>query len=97
MTLYVWQQDIEYEARKRGLSEGHSEGLREGELLAIIAQVRKKYLKQLSPEETADMLEHDISVIKDIMRTIHEFPDDTDKEIYQRLFADNNDTEDIMK
>ena len=85
MVMNLWQQDIEREAQRKGLSEGRAEG----EMLAIISLVRKKAAKHFSAEDIADMVERDVKTVTDILDCICQYPDDGDEKIYERLFAGN--------
>ena len=85
MVMNLWQQDIEREAQRKGLSEGRAEG----EMLAIISLVRKKAAKHFSAEDIADMVERDVKTVTDILNCMCQYPDDGDEKIYERLFAGN--------
>ena len=95
MTLYMWQQEIQEESRAEGLAAGRAEGLSqglaqgrtEGGWLNIISIIRKKLIKQISPEDTADMLELDIDVVEDIMNCIRQHGDFDDEQIFAEVFG----------
>lgn len=61
------------------------EGLQRGETLRLVTQVLKKYEKGLSPKETADMLEEELSVIEEIYLLKQKFPEWTEKEIVNKI------------
>ncbi len=83
MVMNLWQQDIEWEARKQGISEGCTMG----EMLTIISLVRKKAKKHFSAEDIAELLEQEIGTITDILDCIRQHPEYDDEKIYGCLFA----------
>ena len=72
----------------KGLQMGLQKGIQKGELLYMITQVLKKYSKGLSPEETADMLEEDLSFIQKIYSLKQSFPDLTAEELADKLLSE---------
>lgn len=51
----------------------------------LISQVMKKAKKGLSPEETAEVLEEDLTVISRIYNAVKEHPDMDEDGIYRQL------------
>ncbi len=72
----------------KGLQMGLQKGIQKGELLYMITQVLKKYSKGLSPEETADMLEEDLSLIQKIYSLKQSFPNLTAEELADKLLSE---------
>ena len=72
----------------KGLQMGLQKGIQKGELLYMITQVLKKYSKGLSPEETADMLEEDLSLIQKIYSLKQSFPNLTAEELTDKLLSE---------
>ena len=82
------REDAMEEGMTKGLQMGLQKGLHKGELLYMITQVLKKYSKGLSPEETADMLEEDLSLIQKIYSLKQSFPDLTAEELADKLLSE---------
>ena len=101
MTLMNWIEEEADKAREVALKEGHEQGLREGleeglreglreglqEGLksGLIMIVRKKKEKQMSVEETAEILEQEESNIKRIYELLELYPDMSDIDIAKQL------------
>lgn len=66
-------------------AEGKEEGKEEGKNLKLIGQVRKKLSKNISLEETADMLEEETAAIAPIYDLLKSHPDWEDERIYAGL------------
>lgn len=66
---------------EQGLEEGRARGIEQG----IISQTLKKIAKSLTVEETADMLETDIGIIKQIYDIKASHPEYGEKEIFEAL------------
>lgn len=62
-------------------AEGKEEGKEEGKNLKLIGQVRKKLSKNISLEETADMLEEEKAAIAPIYDLLKSHPDWEDERI----------------
>lgn len=62
-------------------AEGKEEGKEEGKNLKLIGQVRKKLSKNISLEETADMLEEEMAAIAPIYDLLKSHPDWEDERI----------------
>ena len=62
-------------------AEGKEEGKEEGKNLKLIGQVRKKLSKNISLEETADMLEEETAAIAPIYDLLKSYPDWEDERI----------------
>lgn len=60
-------------------------GIMKGEMLKLIFLVKKKLGKGYSVSEIADDLYEDVITILPIYNVIKEYPEDTEKEIYQKL------------
>lgn len=79
------------EGKALGLSEGKalglSEGKTQGEILKLISQIRKKHMKKISAEETADMLEENVIIIMAVMDFFDKNPDISDEDVYQKLYV----------
>lgn len=71
------------EAREDGWNEGRKAGMKEGREKGIIQLVRKKALKGISVQDTAEMLEESEELIQTIYDAIRNHPDWTDDEIYE--------------
>lgn len=71
--------------REDAMEEGLQQGMQRGETLRLVTQVLKKYAKGLSPKETADMLEEELSVIEEIYLLKQKFPEWTEKEIMNKI------------
>ena len=67
--------------RAEGKEEGRTEGKEEGKNLKLIGQVRKKLSKNISLEETADMLEEETAAIAPIYDLLKSHPDWEDERI----------------
>ena len=81
MTLFMKLQ----ESLEAGKAQGLEIGRAEGELRRLILQVRKKYDKGISAEETAEMLEETPVLVTKIMDILKESPELTDEEIYEKI------------
>lgn len=66
-------------------AEGKEEGKEEGKNLKLIGQVRKKLCKNISLEETADMLEEEKAAIAPICDLLKSHPDWEDERICAEL------------
>lgn len=66
-------------------AEGKEEGKEEGKNLKLIGQVRKKLCKNISLEETADMLEEEKAAIAPICDLLKSHPDWEDERICVEL------------
>lgn len=66
-------------------AEGKEEGKEEGKNLKLIGQVRKKLSKNISLEETADMLEEEMAAIAPIYDLLKSHPDWEDERICVEL------------
>lgn len=61
---------------------GFAEELREeGRMMAIVAQIRKKYHKNYTPDQAAEALEQDKAYVEKVMEMIVEDPEATDYDI----------------
>ena len=67
------------------MEDGIKKGLKKGEMTKLISQVMKKAKKGLSPEETAEVLEEDLTVISRIYNAVKEHPDMDEDGIYRQL------------
>ena len=69
----------------RGIEKGITQGIIKGEALKLIMLVQKKARKGDSITKIADDLVEDEIVISPIYKMVKEYPEDTEKDIYQRL------------
>ena len=69
----------------RAFEDERAEGKEEGKNLKLIGQVRKKLSKNISLEETADMLEEETAAIAPIYDLLKSHPDWEDERIYAGL------------
>ena len=69
---------------ERERAEGKAEGKAE-----VVALIRKKYSKQLSPVQIADLLELEIPYVERVLRSIQKDPGATDFEIAMELLKAN--------
>ena len=65
--------------------EAREEGRQEGRVEGKISLVRKKTVKGKSPEEIAEMLEEDISWIREICEMLKDHPEWSDERICEEL------------
>ena len=89
MTMCTFFENMKEEGRQEGRQEGRLEGRTEGAECRIIGQTLKKIAKSLTVEETADMLETDISVIKRIYDIKASNPEYGEKEIFEAMQKEN--------
>ena len=73
------------EGRAEGRAEGIVEGRTEGEMLKLIRQTYKKWTKNYTAAETADMLEEDIEIVRRIYEAIETVKTDEVDEIYEQF------------
>ena len=85
MTMCTFFENMKEEGRQEGRLEGRTEGAE----CRIIGQTLKKIAKSLTVEETADMLETDISVIKRIYDIKASNPEYGEKEIFEAMQKEN--------
>ena len=74
--------------REEGREEGRKEGRTEGRDQTLIQLVYKKYVKNLTVEETAEMLEVDEETIRKIYSAIKTVGTDDVEEIYKQYLKD---------
>ena len=67
------------------INKGIERGITQGENLKLIMQVQKKIKKGDSITKIADDLVEDEIVISPIYKMVKEYPEDTERDIYQRL------------
>lgn len=85
------QQERE-DAREEGMKEGIKEGMEKGSWLNLWNLIRKKMEKGLSAEETADILEIDVSTVQKYYILIKEEPGLSDDEFYRKYLKMKNST-----
>ena len=68
------------------LDAAEERGVNRGETLKLIMMVQKKIKKGDSIAKIADDLVEDEIVISPIYKMVKEYPEDTERDIYQRLF-----------
>ncbi len=91
------RQEGRLEGRQEGLREGRQEGRQEGRLegrlegreLMEIALIRKKYVKGLSCDDVADILETQVSYVEKVYNIIQLHPEWTDEQVYEYLNEKN--------
>ena len=83
---------LNLEKKKKGaitmctiLDEAEERGVNRGETLKLIMMVQKKIKKGDSIAKIADDLVEDEIVISPIYKMVKEYPEDTERDIYQRL------------
>ena len=69
----------------KGIERGISQGIIQGELLKLIMQIQKKIKQGDSIAKIADDLVEEENTISPIYKIVKEYPEDTEKDIYQRL------------
>ena len=74
----------EYDEEKH-IRQEREDAMQKGEIFKLATQVLKKYTKGFTPEETADMLEEDPSLIRKIYSLKQNFPDLTAEELTDKL------------
>lgn len=79
MTMCTFFENLKAEGRQEGRQEGRTEGAER----SLIGLTLKKIAKNLTVEETADMLETDISVIKQIYDIKASNPEYGEEEIFE--------------
>ena len=72
-------------AINKGIEQGIERGITQGENLKLIMQVQKKMKKGDSITKIADDLVEDEIVISPIYKMVKEYPEDTERDIYQRV------------
>lgn len=60
---------------EQGLEQGLVQGIAKGENLKLISQIRKKYLKGISVETCAEMLEENPDMVRQLYRILEVHPD----------------------
>ena len=94
--LYTLAEVTNYELHSGNVEKGEmtmctffdhlvEQGVEQGAEQAIISLTLKKISKKLSPEETADMLETDIGMIRQIYNIKAAHPECGEKEIYELM------------
>ena len=67
------------------MDRAEQRGIIKGEKLKLIFLVKKKFSKGYSVSEIADDLFEDESTILDIYNMVKIYPEDTEKEIYEKI------------
>ena len=81
--------------RRDARREGMERGLKKGMQLKTIHNTGRMLKKDISAEDTADMLEEPVELIRQIYDTFQNHPDWSDEEVYLELFgADDDEDED---
>ncbi len=75
----VMERGIEI-GEERGLERGMKRGTEYGELKRLVSQTLRKMQRNISPEETADMLETDVDVIRQIYEIAQRLAPDYDEQ-----------------
>lgn len=86
--MQAWEEKVyeRIEAKAEGLAEGKAEGLAEGKANEIRI-IRKKFIKGLSAEEIADLLETDEIYVSQITELLENHPEESNTQIAARYFA----------
>lgn len=79
--------DMIEDGRSEGREEGRITGKAEGEYQKLISLVQKKVVKNMTPEEIADLFEEDLNIVQNIYKAIVEHPEFTTVEIYEVLLS----------
>ena len=69
----------------QGRAEGIAEGMTRGEHLKLISQIRKKYIKGISAEDCAEMLEESLGIIQRLYQIMELHPDWEDARMLEEL------------
>ncbi len=77
--------DLYADGVEEGREKGLEEGLEKGQMLTVISQVQKKYLRGKAIEQTADELEEEYSLIERIYKVVSEEPDADRERIFEKL------------
>ncbi|MCI9143350.1 MAG: hypothetical protein HFH87_12145 [Lachnospiraceae bacterium] len=86
--VMAWlKKEAREEGRIEGQWEGRIAGRQEGGNQKVISLVRKKAAKDKSPEEIAEMLEEDVSRIREICELLKDHPQWSDEKICEELKA----------
>ena len=89
--LLLEREEAASDGHALGLEQGLEQGRTEGELLKLIRLTYRKYMKKLTAEETADMLEEDAETIRKIYRAIEAAGSEDADKIYEKYLNDNKD------
>ena len=73
------------EGMQKGMQKGMQEGLEKGKSLTLIEQIRKKFLRGKSLEETAGDLEEEIACLAPYYRAVAHNPQASADEIWEKL------------
>ena len=65
--------------------QGEALGLKKGETVKIISQVRKKQLKGMDAEAIADALEESPEFVKRILNVLQSNPEAADEEVFEKV------------
>ena len=82
-----YERSLREEGREEGHKLGREVGREEGRNLTLIRQVHKKYAKNLTVEETSEMLEEDPETIRKIYSAIKTAGTDNIDEIYKQYVS----------
>ena len=90
---------LNLEKKKKGaitmctiLDAAEERGVNRGETLKLIMMVQKKIKKGDSIAKIADDLVEDEIVISPIYKMVKEYPEDTERDIYQRVTCSHHET-----
>ena len=89
--LLLEREEAASDGHALGLERGLEQGRTEGELLKLIRLTYRKYMKKLTAEETADMLEEDAETIRKIYMAIEAAGSEDADKIYEKYLNDNKD------
>ncbi len=93
MGIYEYNEELHIQQeREDAREEGIKEGVKKGSWLNLWNLIRKKMEKGLSAEETADILEIDVSTVQKYYILIKEEPGLSDDEFYRKYLKMKNST-----
>ena len=78
------------EATRLAKTVARAEGRAEGESIAEIKLIRKKYAKGYDVEQTAEMIEQEESFVSDIYKLLEDYPECSDEELVDIYMKENN-------
>lgn len=72
----------------KGYSEGTSAGIIKGKIDGLTASVRKMHSRNIPPEEIADLLDQEQSVIDHILKLLREHPEAENEDIAKMIVSE---------
>ena len=84
VSIFEYNEELHMQQERReAMEEGMERGQQKGELLHLINLIKKKRARGLSAEEIADLLEEDVSQVKELVALIDSHPDKSAEELYE--------------